>query len=59
MVLAAVKAVCGGTRPFFPGKRYLDWELPDPTGQSVATVRPIPDDIRKRIEELIGEPLPH
>ncbi|GAA1072829.1 arsenate reductase ArsC [Nocardiopsis metallicus] len=49
---------CGDTCPFFPGKRYLDWELPDPAGQGVAAVRPIRDDIRKRVEELIGELLP-
>lgn len=46
---------CGDTCPFFPGKRYLDWELPDPAGQGVEAVRPIRDDIRKRVEELIGE----
>ncbi|GAB3740837.1 arsenate reductase ArsC [Nocardiopsis nanhaiensis] len=46
---------CGDTCPIFPGKRYLDWELPDPAGEGVAAVRPIRDDIRKRVEELIGE----
>lgn len=46
---------CGDTCPIFPGKRYLDWELPDPAGQGVAAVRPIRDDIRERVEELMGE----
>ena len=46
---------CGDTCPIFPGKRYLDWELPDPAGQGVDAVRPIRDDIRKRVEELISE----
>jgi protein-tyrosine-phosphatase len=46
---------CGDTCPIFPGKRYLDWTLPDPAGQGVAAVRPIRDEIKKRVEELIGE----
>ncbi|ASU61450.1 MULTISPECIES: arsenate reductase ArsC [Nocardiopsis] len=46
---------CGDTCPVFPGKRYLDWPLPDPAGQGVAAVRPIRDEIRRRVEELIGE----
>ncbi|WP_150255838.1 arsenate reductase ArsC [Nocardiopsis deserti] len=46
---------CGDTCPIFPGKRYLDWTLPDPAGQGVEAVRPIRDEIRKRVEELIGE----
>lgn len=46
---------CGDTCPIFPGKRYLDWELPDPVGQGVAAVRPIRDEIKKRIEGLIDE----
>lgn len=46
---------CGDTCPIFPGKRYLDWALPDPAGQGVEAVRPIRDEIRKRVEELIGE----
>ena len=46
---------CGDTCPIFPGKRYLDWELPDPAGEGVAAVRPIRDDIRKRVERLIVE----
>lgn len=44
---------CGDACPFFPGKRYLDWALPDPAGKGVADVRPIRDQIRKLVEELI------
>lgn len=44
---------CGDACPFFPGKRYLDWVLQDPAGQGVADVRPIRDQIKKLIEELI------
>ena len=44
---------CGDACPFFPGKRYLDWVLSDPAGQGVADVRPIRDQIKKLVEELI------
>jgi arsenate reductase len=44
---------CGDTCPFFPGKRYEDWELDDPAGQGIDTVRPIRDEIRSRVEKLI------
>lgn len=44
---------CGDTCPFFPGKRYLDWVLPDPAGKGVADVRPIRDQIKTLIEQLI------
>ena len=44
---------CGDACPFFPGKRYLDWVLPDPAGQGVGFVRPIRDQIKKLVEELI------
>jgi arsenate reductase (thioredoxin) len=46
---------CGDTCPFYPGRRYLDWELEDPSGRSPEEVRPIRDEIRERVEELIGE----
>jgi arsenate reductase len=46
---------CGDTCPIFPGKRYLDWDLEDPAGQSVAAVRPIRDDIDRRIRALVTE----
>jgi protein-tyrosine-phosphatase len=45
---------CGDACPLYPGKRYLDWELEDPAGQDVASVRPIRDDIRGRVEELLS-----
>jgi len=44
---------CGDACPFFPGKLYLDWVLEDPAGQGVADVRPIREQIRKLVEELI------
>ncbi len=44
---------CGDACPFYPGKRYEDWKLDDPAGQDLPTVRPIRDDIRSRVEELI------
>jgi arsenate reductase len=46
---------CGDVCPVFPGKRYLDWTLPDPAGQGVEAVRPIRDEIKTRIEGLIKE----
>jgi len=46
---------CGDTCPVFPGKRYLDWELPDPAGQGLDAVRPIRDEIEKRVRELVDE----
>ena len=46
---------CGDTCPIFPGKLYEDWELDDPAGQGIDSVRPIRDDIRRRIEALAGE----
>ena len=49
---------CGDTCPIYPGKRYEDWQLDDPAGQGVEAVRPIRDDIRRRIETLISEIAP-
>ncbi|MFD8805893.1 arsenate reductase ArsC [Streptomyces sp. NPDC059597] len=49
---------CGDICPVFPGKRYLDWELPDPAGQGVDAVRPIRDEIEKRIRGLVDEIAP-
>ena len=46
---------CGDACPFFPGKRYEDWKLEDPAGQGIDAVRPIRDEIRSRIEKLVGE----
>ncbi|GAB3584589.1 arsenate reductase ArsC [Leifsonia lichenia] len=49
---------CGDTCPIFPGKRYEDWELTDPAGRPVDEVRPIRDDIKQRVENLLSELLP-
>ncbi|MEU5872159.1 arsenate reductase ArsC [Glycomyces sp. NPDC047369] len=46
---------CGDACPVFPGKRYLDWKLDDPAGQGIEAVRPIRDEIKTRIEDLIKE----
>ena len=46
---------CGDTCPIFPGKRYEDWELEDPAGKGVESVRPIRDDIKARILNLLEE----
>ena len=46
---------CGDACPLYPGKRYEDWELDDPAGLDVAAVRPIRDEIRRRVEHLMGE----
>ncbi len=45
---------CGDTCPWYPGKRYEDWVLDDPAGQGVDAVRPIRDEIRRRVEHLIA-----
>ncbi len=46
---------CGDACPIYPGKRYLDWELEDPAGKSVAEVRPIRDELDRRVQELLAE----
>jgi arsenate reductase len=46
---------CGDTCPYYPGKRYEDWVLDDPAGQGIDVVRPIRDEIRRRVEKLIDE----
>ncbi len=46
---------CGDACPVFPGKRYQDWELTDPAGLSIERVRPIRDDIRRRVLQLLTE----
>ncbi|MCP3420591.1 arsenate reductase ArsC [Nocardioides pinisoli] len=45
---------CGDACPFYPGKRYEDWKLDDPAGQGIEAVRPIRDEIRRRVEELLA-----
>lgn len=46
---------CGDTCPYYPGKRYVDWPLDDPAGQGVDAVRPIRDEIERRVRELLAE----
>ncbi|MGO9218081.1 MAG: arsenate reductase ArsC [Streptosporangiaceae bacterium] len=46
---------CGDACPFYPGKRYLDWDLPDPAGLGLDRVRPIRDDIHQRVRRLLSE----
>ncbi|HEY3427301.1 MAG TPA: arsenate reductase ArsC [Acidimicrobiia bacterium] len=46
---------CGDACPVFPGRRYLDWEIEDPSGKSVEEVRPIRDEIESRVRRLIAE----
>ncbi len=46
---------CGDACPFYPGKIYLDWVLEDPAGKDVASVRPIRDQIKQKVEQLVTE----
>jgi len=46
---------CGDACPIFPGRRYEDWELTDPAGQPIEVVRQVRDEIRRRVEKLVGE----
>jgi protein-tyrosine-phosphatase len=46
---------CGDACPVFPGKRYLDWELPDPAGRPIEEVRAIRDDIDRRVADLVTD----
>ncbi len=48
---------CGDACPFYPGRRYEDWELDDPAGQPVESVRRIRDDIESRVRNLVNEVL--
>jgi len=45
---------CGDACPFYPGKRYEDWELEDPAGKSIETVREVRDEIEGRVKELLA-----
>lgn len=49
---------CGDTCPIYPGKRYEDWELGDPAGKGVEAVRPIRDEIDRRIRALVDDLVP-
>lgn len=58
MVRAAdvvVSMGCGDTCPYYPGTRHVDWVLDDPAGQPLEAVRPVRDEIRRRVEELLAE----
>jgi protein-tyrosine-phosphatase len=46
---------CGDTCPVYPGKAYLDWDLPDPAGQPIEAVRPIVDEIDQRVRRLLSK----
>jgi protein-tyrosine-phosphatase len=46
---------CGDACPILPGKRYLDWDLPDPSGRPIEEIRPIRDDIDRRVRALLAE----
>ncbi|MFB7969022.1 arsenate reductase ArsC [Streptomyces sp. G9] len=46
---------CGDACPVFPGRTYLDWQLDDPAGRGVDAVRPIRDEIRRRVDALLAE----
>jgi arsenate reductase len=46
---------CGDECPYIPGKRYLDWELPDPKGRPLEEVRRTRDEIERRVDELVAE----
>ena len=52
---AVITMGCGDACPIFPGKRYEHWKLDDPAGQGVDAVRPIRDEIRRRVETLLRE----
>ena len=49
---------CGDACPIYPGKRYEDWDLPDPAGLDLAAVRPIRDAIRDRVQALLNDLAP-
>jgi arsenate reductase len=46
---------CGDQCPVLPGRRYLDWDLPDPAGRPLAEVRRVRDEIARRVEALLAE----
>src|ERR671936_1018688 len=52
---AVITMGCGDACPIYPGKRYLDWDLPDPAGKSVEEIRPIRDEIDRRVRMLLDE----
>jgi protein-tyrosine-phosphatase len=52
---AVITMGCGDACPFYPGKRYEDWVLDDPHGQGIDAVRPIRDEIERRVRTLLAE----
>jgi len=52
---AVITMGCADACPIYPGKRYLDWDLPDPAGRSVDEIRPIRDEIDRRVRSLLDE----
>ena len=46
---------CGDACPFYPGKKYVDWDVPDPAGRSLEEVRPIRDEIDQRVQSLLKD----
>src|SRR4051812_47130874 len=50
-----VRMGCGDACPYIPGKRYLDWDLPDPKGQPIEAVRAIRDEIARRVDDLLAQ----
>ena len=55
---AVITMGCGDACPIYPGKRYLDWDLPDPAGRPLAEIRPIRDEIDRRVRALLAELAP-
>ena len=55
---AVVTMGCGDACPIYPGKRYLDWDLPDPTGRSIEEIREIRAEIDRRVRALLEELVP-
>jgi len=55
---AVITMGCGDACPIYPGKRYEDWELEDPAGKDIDTVRRIRDEIADRVRSLLGELVP-
>jgi arsenate reductase (thioredoxin) len=53
-----ITMACGDACPVFPGKRYLDWALPDPAGKGIDAVRPIRDEIDRRVRDLVQQLVP-
>jgi arsenate reductase len=47
---------CGDACPFVPGKRYVDWELPDPAGRPLEEVRMVREEIQRRVDDLLADP---